>query len=447
MDGPALSPPPAADKDIGAWMHALAAELYPICRSLTGAGVRRTLGRVAAEIPLTLHEVPSGTPVLDWAVPKEWTIRGARIETLDGRRLVDLRDHALHVLNYSGPVDAVVSRADLAAHVHTLPQQPDLIPYRTAYYAETWGFCLPHRLWEEMTDPEYRVVIDSTLAPGHLTYGELHIPGETGDDILLSVHVCHPQLANDNLSGLAVATALVKRVLETPGRRLGLRLLLLPATIGAITWLARNAEAAARIRHGLTLSCVGDPGPVHYKHSRRETADIDRAMAHLLRHAGVEHGLLPFSPYGYDERQYCSPGYDLPVGCFMRGVHGTFPEYHTSADNLDFITPAALDQSYRLLAQLLDLLDADVTYVRRDGRGEPQLGRRGLYRQIAGQKEQGRSGGGLDQMAVLWVLNLADGRHSLLDMAERAGLPFATLKAAADACLAADLIIPAGTAG
>lgn len=434
MDGSFARPPLT-----GEGMHALAAELYPICRSLTGDGVRRTLARVAREVPLEVIEVPSGTPVLDWEVPREWNIRAAWIETLDGRRVVDFADHALHILNYSRPINMVVTREGLARHVHTLPQQPDLIPYRTAYYADTWGFCMAHRTWEAMTDPEYRVVVDSSLEPGRLTYGELHVPGETEGDILVSLHVCHPQLANDNLSGLVVATALAQRLLNGPRRRLGVRFLFLPATIGAITWLARNEAAVGRVRHGLTLSCIGDPGPFHYKRSRRGDAPVDRAMAHVLAARGGEHGILPFSPYGYDERQYCSPGYDLPVGCFMRGVHGTFPEYHTSADNLDFIRPEALAESLSVLAEVLDLLDADVTYARTDGGfGEPQLGRRGLYRQIAGQKDQG----GLDQMAVLWVLNLADGRHSLLNMAERAKLPFAKVKAAADACRAAGLLDP-----
>lgn len=426
---------------VGDALHALIRELYPVCRSISGAGLRRTLRRVQEAIPLAIHEVPSGTPVLDWEIPKEWNIGGARIETVDGRVLVDFRDHNLHVMSYSTPVDAIVTREELAAHVHTLPGQPDLIPYRTGYYANDWAFCLSHRAWQAMGDERYRVVVDSSLAPGSVSYGELHIPGERTDEVLISVHCCHPSLANDNLSGIAVATELARFVLEG-GRRLSYRFLFLPATIGSIAWLARNEAAVKRVRHGLVLSCLGDRGQFHYKQSRRGDAAIDRAVAHLLRHRGGPHRILPFSPYGYDERQYCSPGYDLPVGCLMRSPNGTFPEYHTSADNPDFVTPASLGESFELACEILSLLDADAVYRRVDGRGEPQLGRRGLYRAVAGQKEAG----GATQMALLWVLNLADGKHSLLDMAERAGLPFVQISAAADKAREADLIREAESA-
>jgi aminopeptidase-like protein len=418
-------------------LHGLASRLYPFPRSLTGPGVRQTLAVLSEHIPLEIHEVRSGTPVLDWEVPLEWTIRGAAIRTVGGRTLVDFKDHNLHVVGYSTPIHRTVGREELAAHVHTLPDQPDLIPYRTGYFANDWGFCLPHRLWCEMTDDAYRVDIDSDLSPGSLTYGELFVPGASDDEVLVSVHLCHPSLANDNLSGIAVATALAARQAARKGR-LSYRFLFLPATIGAITWLARNEARADRIKHGLVLTCIGDPGPFHYKQSRRG-ATVDRAVAHVLKHAGAAHEILPFSPYGYDERQYCSPGFDLPVGCFMRGVHGTFPEYHTSADDLGFITAAALDQSFAILAAILDVLDGDRVLARVDGRGEPQLGRRGLYRAIAGQKEAG----GASQMDLLWLLNLADGKHTLLDMAERARVPFARLRAAADIAIAASLVAEA----
>jgi aminopeptidase-like protein len=286
-----------------------------------------------------------------------------------------------------------------------------------------------------MADDPYRVDIDSDLSPGSMTYGEFFVPGQTEAEVLITCHVCHPSLANDNLSGIAIATALAMRRAERKGR-LGYRFLFLPATIGAISWLARNEARLDRIEHGLVLTCLGDGGPFHYKQSRRETATIDRAVAHVLRHAGEPYQVMPFNPYGYDERQFCSPGFDLPVGCLMRGVHGTFPEYHTSADNLDFVKPEALDRSYAVLDTLLDVLEANGTYQRVDGRGEPQLGRRGLYRAIAGQREAG----GATQMDLLWFLNLADGRHSLLDMAIRADVPFARMQAAARLALDADLV-------
>jgi aminopeptidase-like protein len=415
-------------------LHGLVAELFPINRSLTGAGVRETLGLVARHIDLTINEVATGTAVLDWTVPMEWNIHSGSISTLSGRRLVDFADNNLHVMGYSKPMQGVVSRDELAQHVHTLPDQPDLIPYRTGYFANDWGFCLSHNLWQTMIDEHYRVEIDSELSSGSMTYGELFLAGQTDQEVLITCHVCHPSLANDNLSGIAVMTALAMRQARR-ARRLGYRFLFLPATIGAITWLDRNQSRLDRIQHGLVLTCLGDSGGFHYKESR-SGATIDRAVAHLLRHSGHRYEVMPFNPYGYDERQFCSPGFDLPVGCLMRGVHGTFPEYHTSADNLDFVKPEALDQSYALIESILDLLDQNRTYERVDGRGEPQLGRRGLYRAIAGQREAG----GATQMDLLWFLNLADGRHSLLDMAIRADVPFARLETASRLALEASLV-------
>lgn len=415
-------------------LHGLVTELFPINRSLTGAGVRETLEIVARHIDLTIKEVATGTAVLDWHVPMEWNIRSGTISTLSGRRLVDFSENNLHVVGYSKPVQGVLSRAELAQHIHTLPDQPDLIPYRTGYFADDWGFCLPDNLWQTMTDESYRVEIDSDISPGSLTFGELFLPGETTQEVLITCHICHPSLANDNLSGIAVMTALAMRQAKR-SRRLGYRFLFLPATIGAITWLDRNQATLDRIQHGLVLTCLGDASGFHYKESR-SGAIVDRAVAHVLQHSGHSYELLPFNPYGYDERQFCSPGFDLPVGCLMRGVHGTFPEYHTSADNLDFVKPAAMDQSYAVIETVLDLLDRNRTYVRIDGRGEPQLGRRGLYRAIAGQREAG----GANQMDLLWFLNLADGRHSLLDMAIRADVPFARLEAAAGLALEAMLV-------
>jgi aminopeptidase-like protein len=416
-------------------LYALASCLFPMNRSLTGDGVRQTLARIACEIPLRIHEVETGTPVLDWEVPREWNVRGARIEDLDGRILVDFRACNLHLVGYSGPVDRIVSRDELSAHIHTLPEQPGLIPYRTGYYADSWGFCLAHAQWESMQERHYRVVIDSTLEAGSLTYGELYIPGEVDDEVLISAHCCHPSLANDNLSGIVVATALAAHV-RSGNRHLSYRFLFAPATIGAITWLAAHDDRAKQIRHGLILTCVGDPGAFNYKQSRRADAAIDRAVSHVLERSGKAFNVLPFSPTGYDERQYCSPGYDLPVGCFMRSPNGTFPEYHTSADDLSFITPGALADSYEMLRAIVDLLDENRVYVRTDGRGEPQLGRRGLYRAISGQKN-------IPQAALLWVLNLADGQHSLLDMAERSRLPFEQIRGAAELARNADLITEA----
>lgn len=419
----------------GEALHAFIAELFPLCRSITGPGLRETLLRIGRRIPLSIHEVPSGTPVLDWTVPDEWTIRGAWIETLDGRRIVDFADCNLHVVGYSRPVDAVLTKAELAKHVHTLPDTPELVAYHTAFYADTWAFSLSHRQWQAMTEERYRVVIDSTLAPGALTYGELTLPGASAETVLIHAHVCHPSLANDNLSGIALATALAQRMAAHP-RRLTYRFVFVPATIGAITWLARNADKVKDIRHGLVLSCLGDPGPFHYKLSVHGDGVIDRAVVKVCKDRGLPLTIRPFKPTGYDERQYSAPAYELAVGCFTRSPDRGFPAYHTSADNLDIVTPAALDESLGVLTDVLDLLDANVTWRRVDGRGEPQLGRRGLYRLMSAQAYAP------SQDALLWVLNQANGRRSLLDIAERSGLPFTDLRRAADIARAADLLVP-----
>lgn len=422
----------------GERMYELIRQLYPLCRSITGDGLRNTLRQIQHHVPLTLHEVATGTRVLDWEVPKEWNVRAARIEALNGRVVVDFADCNLHVVNYSAPIDRVVSREELSAHVHTIPDQPELVPYRTGYYAENWGFCLAHNVWQGMQDSDYRVHIDSSLTQGSLTYGELVVPGLEPEEMLISVHCCHPSLANDNLSGIAVATEIARYVLAR-NNRLTYRFLFIPVTIGSITWLSRNEPIIPRIAHGLVLSCVGDSGFHHYKCSRKGDAVIDRAVAHVLACRSSPHEIISFSPYGYDERQYCSPGYDLPIGCFMRSPNGTFPEYHTSADNLNFVTPDALEGSFSVLLDVLGLLERNVVYLRTDGRGEPQLGRRGLYRAISGQKDHGAA-----QMALLWVLNLADGQHSLLNMVERSGLTFEQLAAAADLATQAGLLQRAG---
>ena len=403
----------------GATMHALMTELYPICRSITGEGVRQTLAVLSRYVPLEIHEVPTGTPVFDWTVPKEWNIRDAYIRNSRGERVVDFQKSNLHVVSYSTPVKKGVSLGELRKHLFSLPDRPDWIPYRTSYYNETWGFCLSHRQLESLPDDEYEVCMDTSLEDGHLTYGEYLIPGATTDEVLISCHVCHPSLCNDNLSGIAVASHLAVHIASLPSRRFSYRFLFIPGTIGSITWLARNEERVARIRHGLVITCVGDAGPFTYKKSRRGNAEIDRAAMHVLKASGQEHVVQEFFPYGYDERQYCSPGFDLPVGCLMRSPHGSFPEYHTSADNLDFVRPVYLEESLQRYQQVVDVLEHNRTYLSLNPKCEPQLGKRGLYTAIGGDKDAAQK-----QMSMLWVLNLADGSHSLLDIAERAGQRF-----------------------
>jgi aminopeptidase-like protein len=409
---------------IGRQLLRFAADLYPICRSITGNGVRRTLAMIQSRIPLQISEVPTGTPVFDWSVPKEWNIRGAYVKDAHGKYIVDFQQSNLHVLNYSTPVHATMSLGELKPHLYTLPGHPDWIPYRTSYYHENWGFCLPHKQMLALENCDYEVCIDSSLEEGNLTYGECYLPGRSSEEILVSCHVCHPSLANDNLSGLTVATFLAE-FLSGYHLRYSYRFLFIPGTIGAITWLARNRENVGRIRHGLVLTGIGDAGAFHYKKSRLGDAEIDRAAAHVLRHCGEPSEVLEFSPNGYDERQYCSPGFNLPVGCLMRSVWGTFPEYHTSADDLDFIRPEQLAQSLRVCASIFDVLENNRSYLNQNPCCEPQLGKRDLYRSTGGESIDAEIN------ARLWVLNYSDGKHSLLDIAERSGLQFVAIHDAA----------------
>jgi aminopeptidase-like protein len=416
------------DDALGREMYALVEALYPICRSITGDGVRESLRIIGERLPLPLarSEVPTGTPVLDWTVPKEWNVRDAFIADASGARVVDFRSSNLHVVNYSVPVRARMSLSALLPHLHALPDHPSWIPYRTTYYEESWGFCLRQRELDALAEGEYDVCIDTTLAPGHLSYGELILPGESDEEVLLSTHVCHPSLCNDNLSAIAVSVALAQELAARPRRRYTYRLLYAPGTIGAITWLAQNREAARRIRHGLTLVCLGDASPFTYKRTLAGDAEVDRAARVALRDAGYAHEEIDFYPYGYDERQYNSPGFRLPVGSLMRGRHGRFPEYHTSADDLSFVTPARLCESLTVVAGTVDVLEGNRTYQNLAPDGEPQLGRRGLYRAMGGSDIPDLN------LAMLWVLTLSDGAHSLLDIAERARMPFRAIRAAAD---------------
>jgi aminopeptidase-like protein len=421
-------------------MMGLITEAFPICRSITGDGVRATLAMIQQRIPLAVEEVATGTPVFDWTVPKEWNVRDAWIKDPSGRKIVDFQESNLHLLNYSVPVHERLSLAELKPHLFTLPDQPELIPYRTSYYKEAWGFCMRQRTLESLPEGEYEVFVDSTLADGALSYGECYLPGESEREVLLSTHVCHPSLCNDNLSGIAVMTALARELAARPKRRYSYRFLFIPGTIGSITWLARNEERTDRIAHGLVAANLGDAGNFHYKRSRRSSfgddhAEIDRAVIAVLQDSGEPFGVEAFVPFGYDERQFCSPGFNLPVGSLTRTPYGRYPEYHTSADDLSFVTPAALEGSLRTYLAVIDLLEGNRRYINLNPKCEPQLGRRGLYRAIGGD-DAGRS----KELALLWVLNLSEGRLDLLAIAERAKLSFTAVRAAADALLEAGLL-------
>ena len=422
-------------QNIGNDIYELIAELYPICRSITGNGFRESMRILQKHIPLGVSEVASGTQVLDWVVPKEWNIRDAWIKDSKGEKVVDFQKSNLHVLNYSAPVKQKVKRAELKDHLYSLPEHVDWIPYRTSYYKENWGFCVTQRQLESMTEDEYDVFIDSSLEDGHLTFGEYLIKGDLEDEFLISCHSCHPSLCNDNLSGMGLAVHLAKHLSQRK-LRYSYRFLFIPGTIGSITWLALNKNRAAKIQHGLVVACVGDAGNLHYKKSRRGDAVIDRAVSHVLSHSKQAYEIIDFFPYGYDERQYCSPGFDLAVGSLSRTPHGQFPQYHTSADNLEFISPAALGDSFAKYLEVIDVVEGNRCYSNTNPFGEPQLGKRGLYGAFGGRKDSNTY-----EMAMLWVLNLSDGKHSLLDIAEKSGNAFPLIQEAAQTLLEHGLLV------
>lgn len=422
--------PAAAGREI----HAFAEKAWPICRSITGEGVRQTLALLSEIAPLSVGEIASGTQVFDWVVPREWNLRAGWIKNAAGEVIVDSRRHNLHVLNYSVPVARRLGLTELQAHLYSLPEQPERIPYRTSYYQERWGFCLPHRQREQLAEGEYEVLIDASLEPGHLSWGEVFLPGTSAETVLFSTHVCHPSLANDNLSGLGVMAHLA-RLLAGVERRYSYRFLFVPGTIGAIAWLATHREQAAEVRHGLVAANLGDGGSFHYKRSRRGDAEIDRAVIKVLQDAGEPFEIEDFVPFGYDERQYSSPGFNLAVGSLTRTPWGRYPQYHTSADDLDFIRPEHLGESLRRYLEVVFVLESNRRFRNLNPFCEPQLGKRGLYRTLGGD-ESGRE----RELALLWVLNLSDGEHTLLEIAERAKLPFTRVAEAAEALLGVGLL-------
>jgi aminopeptidase-like protein len=421
-------------KKSGIEMHQLIADLYPICRSITGNGFRESLRILKQHIPLETHEVATGTEVFDWTVPREWNIRDAYVKNSRGEKVIDFKESNLHILQYSLPVEKKLSLAQLKEHLFSIPERPDWIPYRTSYYKENWGFCLTHNRMQNLGEGEYEVHIDSSLENGHLAYGEYYIQGRTNEEVLISCHSCHPSLCNDNLSGVSVATFLAK--LLTPlSMRYSYRFLFIPGTIGSITWLALNEEKVSRIKHGLVVACVGDSGHFRYKRSRQGNAEIDKVIDYALKQSGKKFEILDFSPYGYDERQYCSPGFNLPVGSLTRTPHGEFPEYHTSADNLSFVKPEYLAESLAEYLAVIQLLENNKKYANQNPKCEPQLGKRGLYHAMGGKTTEP-----VDELAMLWVLNLSDGLHTLLDISEKTNIEFNLLKNAADALLEKGLL-------
>jgi aminopeptidase-like protein len=418
---------------IGEELLAVMEELFPLPRSLTGDGVRSTLAVLARELPLEIVETPTGTPVFDWVVPREWHLRRAYIEGPDGARVVDTAESPLHVLGYSAPVDAVVPLDELRGHIHTHIDDPDLVPFRTSYWEEQWGFCMSRRRLDSLNEGDYHVVVDTTLADGSLTSGEMSIAGETESEFLLSTYVCHPALANDNLSGIVVLWALGRLLSRQEHLVNTFRLLWSPGTLGPLCWLDRNLDRLDRVRNGLVVSCVGDPGPLRYKRSRRGDALVDRAAAHIVGRS--DNGIVgDWQPGGGDERQYCAPGFNLPVGTLSRTPHGLFPEYHSSADDLSLVAPQALGGSVYAALRIIDAVESNARFRNRSPYGEPQLGRRGLYQSVPD--------GTNPESAYLWLLSLSDGDADLLAIAERSGLPFETVRRAAETLVEHELLAP-----
>jgi aminopeptidase-like protein len=410
--------------DVGTRLHAFAAQLYPICRSITGDGVRATLQLIRKHMPLEVREVPSGSQVFDWEVPLEWNIEDAYVKDSDGRKVVDFRDHNLHLVSYSEPLERQLTLAELRPNLHTHKHNPDWIPYRTSYYRRSWGFCLRGRESDRLREGKYEVRVDSSLEKGSLTYGEFVLPGRSREEVLFFTHVCHPSLANDNTSGMAIATWLADWLAQQP-RRYTYRFVFAPGTIGSLCWLKRNEHRLARIRHGLVLGLLGDGAPLTYKRSRRGNAEIDRIAEYALRSLEPQARAIPFEPYGYDERQLCSPGFDLPVGRLTRSVNDGYAEYHSSADDLSLITPAQLEASLLACQRICEVIEADRRYINLSPKGEARLGKRGLYGATGGNSPAAR------EHAMLWMLNQSDGSQSVLDIAQTSDRPFDVLAGAA----------------
>jgi len=432
--------------EIGEDMHKLMVELFPICRSITGNGLRKTLKILKNHVPLEMFEVPTKTKAFDWEVPREWNINDAYIKNSKGKKIVDFKKSNLHVLNYSIPINKKISLEELKLHLHSLPEHPDVIPYRTSYYNEDWGFCITHNQLLQLEEDKYEVFIDSRLEDGSLTYGEYFVKGKSEDEVLFSCYPCHPSMCNDNLSGVVLLTFLAKH-LKNLSLQYSYRFLFIPETIGAIVWLSRNEKNVGKIKHGLVATCVGDPGILTYKKSRQDKADIDQTVIEVLKNSGDEYKIVNFNPLGGDERQFCSPGFNLPVGSLRRSDARMFPEYHTSADNTEFVKAKYLADSFSKYFKVIFKLEEnfgihsskkheeelpeidsknDQVFVSLNPKCEPKLDKIGVYRKLGGAALNN------DALTSLWILNYSDGKHSLHDISLRSGINFKQIKQVAE---------------
>lgn len=439
-DGPLVTTPidAGAMARAGARMMALMRSLYPLPRSITGPGVRATLDEIGARIPVERTELASGTPVFDWTVPAEWSIDDAYLEHESGRRFAELSSSNLHVVSYSQPIDRVLALEELRPHLHSLPQHPDWIPFRNSYYKPDWGFCLADSELQALPQGNYRAVIRSQHRAGSLTWGEFIHRGQSSDEMLLFTHTCHPSLCNDNLSGIVVATEVAAHLARCR-TRLTYRVLFAPATIGSIAWMATREPHLASIKHGLVLAMLGDRGSLNYQRTKSGCATIDRAAEMVLGHHQPAAKVLDFTPWGFDERQFNTPGIGLPVGRLTRAISGGYPEEHTSADNLDLISEASLAEAWLTVLQMIEAIEWDQRWINTSPKGEPQLGRRGLYRQSGGYYDHVPE----RHLALLWMLQLSDGQQSLLEIAQRSGLAPGLLAACASDLHRAGLLAPA----
>ncbi|KFM15035.1 hypothetical protein AAA799O18_00243 [Marine Group I thaumarchaeote SCGC AAA799-O18] len=430
--------------EIGENIHELIVELFPISRSITGNGLRKTLRILKNHIPLEIFEVPSKTKAFDWEVPREWNINDAYIKNSKGEKIVDFKKSNLHILNYSIPINKKISLDELKPHLHSLPEYPDVIPYLTSYYNENWGFCITHNQLLQLEEDEYEVFIDTTLEDGSLTYGEYFISGKSEDEVLFSCYPCHPSMCNDNLSGVALLTFLAKH-LKNLSLHYSYRFLFIPETIGSIVWLSRNENNLAKIKHGLVATCVGDSGISTYKKSRQGNAEVDQTVIEILKKSGDDYKIVDFEPQGSDERQFCSPGFNLPVGSLRRANPPNFVEYHTSADNTEFVKAKYLADSFSKYFRVILKLEEnfgkfdsknneerpkidsknDQVFLTLNPKCEPKLDKFGLFREIGGQKYN-------DALTILWVLNYSDSKHSLRDISLKSGIDFKQIKQAAE---------------
>lgn len=407
---------------LGIQMHKWATDLYPICRSLTGEGVRSTLAYIKTLIPdLKICSAPSGTQVFDWTIPDEWTIRDGFIEDESGQRIIDFQNHNLHVVGYSEGVNKRLNLAELNNHLYSLPEQPNAIPYITSYYSRRWGFCITHNQRIRLKEGYYRAVIDADLKPGVLNYAEYILPGKTKKEIFLSTYICHPSMANNELSGPVVTIALVQWLTALKNRHFTYRIVFIPETIGSIVYLSQNIEYMKQhVVGGFNITCIGDERCYSYVPSRSGDTLSDKVALHVLKYISSDFRRYTWLDRGSDERQYCAPGVDLPIATITRSKYGEYPEYHTSLDDLSFVTAQGLQGGFEALRQCIDVIENNV-YLKTTVLCEPQLGKRGLYPTLSTKQSA------VDVQVMMNLISYCDGTRSLLDIAEIIDQPMVKL--------------------